>query len=126
MRARTTALGALAIVGALAVLMGGALQTAADPGGGATVIKDFGCQIIPPDWGGPFTLFTSDTHSVSTPSGNTTLKCFFDIPAGYEPSKAQKFKNFLCNTFLGSTTNSKSVVTPGGQIVLTCQINGSN
>jgi hypothetical protein len=125
MRVQKTALGALAIVGALAVLMAGALQTAADPGGGATVIQDFGCQIIPPDWGGPITLYTTDTQAVITPSGNTKLTCHFDIPSGLEPKKANVEKDFRCGTFLGTTTDSQAVATPGGNVKLTCVINGS-
>jgi len=103
------------------VCLSGVLVVAA-PGGGATVIKDFGCQIIPADWGGPFVLFTTDTHSVETPSGNTKLTCKFDIPAGLEPAKAQRYRGFLCGTFLGVTTDSQSVVSPGGNITLQCMV----
>ena len=103
------------------VCVSGVLVIAA-PGGGATVIKDAFCQIIPADWGGPMTLFTNDTQAVITPSGNSKLTCHFDIPDGLEPPKAEIYKGFLCSTFLGLTNNSQSVVSPGGNITLQCQV----
>ena len=109
-----------AIVVAL-VCLSGVLVTA-DPGGGATVIKDIGCVIIPADWGGPVAVFTEDTQSVQTPSGNVKLTCQFDIPAGLEPAKAQRYSGFPCGTPWGSTTDSRSVVSPGGNITLQCMI----
>ncbi len=90
----------------------------------ATVIKEFGCGITPEDSGLPFFLNTFNTLSVETSSENTILKCTFDIPAGFEPSTTMQFKGFLCGTFLELTTNSRAVTTPGGQVHLTCIING--
>lgn len=103
------------------VFFSGALSNVS-AGGGATVITDVECQIIPPDWGGPMTLFTTDVHIVKTPSGNVKATCHFDIPEGNEPSKAKKFNGFVCQTGWGATTNSQSVVTPGGNINLQCMI----
>lgn len=97
----------------------------ADPEGedvGATIIREFGCVIIPADWGGAASLFTNETHSVETPSGNTKLTCHFDIPAGLEPATDLIFKGFNCGTFLGLTTNSQSVVSTEGRILLRCMI----
>ena len=118
-------LGLVMVVALIAAAPPTAAPTVALPFG-ATVITDFGCGIVPADWGGPIFLFSPDrNHSVATPSGNTTLKCHFDIPAGLEPSKAFRARGFGCGTFLGFTTNSMAVASPGGKVTLTCQINGS-
>jgi hypothetical protein len=106
---------------AVLVFFSGALYKVS-AGNGATVIKDFGCQIIPPDWGGPMTLFTNDHHIVGTPSGNVKLTCKFDIPEGYEPPTAERYRGFLCSTRFGLTTNSQSIVSPSGNISLQCMI----
>ncbi len=90
--------------------------------GGATVIKDFGCWLGPAEWGGPFPLYTDDTQSVITPSGNTMLSCKFEIPDGFEPPKAVRNSGFLCNTFMGPTNDSEAVATPGGNASLSCTI----
>lgn len=116
-----TRFGALCGVVVALVCLSGVLATA-DPGGGATVITEFGCVIIPPDWGGPIVLVTTDTHSVVTPSGNSKLTCKFDIPDGLEPAKAEKYNDFWCSTFAGLTTDSQSVVSPGGNITLQCMV----
>ncbi len=92
----------------------------------ATVIKEFGCIITPQASGLPSTLFTTDTHSVVTPSGNTVLKCFFDIPEIMMPSSTMRHTGFLCNTYLGLTTNSMAVTNVGGQVALTCQIKANS
>jgi len=90
---------------------------------GATVIMDFGCLIVPADWGGPGILFSLKSQAVETPSGNSKLTCQFDIPAGLEPATAQLFSGFVCGTTFGLTTESSSTVTPGGKVRLTCLIN---
>lgn len=92
---------------------------------GATVINDFGCVIVPADWGGPIPLFTTDTHAVITPSGNSLLSCKFDIPPGLEPDKAFVSDGFTCGTFLGLADNSHAVASPGGNVTLTCQVKHS-
>jgi len=92
---------------------------------GATVIDDVGCALMAADSGLPSDLFTNESLSVATPSGNTTLTCHFDIPAGEEPAKALRNSGFDCGTGLGLTTNSRSVATPGGKALLRCQINPS-
>lgn len=107
-------------------ISGGAISTAqADDG--ATVIKQFGCVLVAADNGLGITLFTNDvTHYVGTPSGNASLQCHFDIPAGFEPAKTMRFDGFTCGTFMGTTTNSQSVVTKGGKAHLRCQIKANN
>jgi hypothetical protein len=113
----------LIFFGIIVVLMflSGALYKVS-AGNGSAVIKDFWCYISPAAWGGPVPLTTYDTHSVGTPSGNVNETCKFDIPEGYEPPTAQKYTNFLCFTRFGLTTNSQSVVSPSGNIILQCKI----
>ena len=90
---------------------------------GATVIKRFGCVVVPADSGLPIVLFTSQaSHEVDTPTGNSTLQCHFDIPKGFAPAQTLHHKGFLCSTFLGLTTDSKSVTTKGGKVLLTCRV----
>ena len=114
---------AMALAFMLTTGLGGPGVALAD---GATVINDFECVLLAADSGLGSTLFTNESHSVETLSGNTVLKCKFDIPAGFEPANAIVNEGFLCGTLLGLTTNSKSVASPGGNATLTCQINGSN
>lgn len=94
--------------------------------GRATVTKDFGCLLLAADSGLAIDLFTVDkTHEVDAVSGNTTLTCHFDIPAGFGPPKAIKNSGFPCGTYAGLATNSMSVVSPGGKALLRCQIKPS-
>lgn len=106
-------------IAAVALLATSAIVQA-DPGNGATVERDFECFVsLPP---APAAT-TFDTHSVITPSGNTILTCHFDStnPTG----KALHFEGFVCNTFLGTTTDSKYTLSASGQGTLTCKINGN-
>lgn len=114
------------VVVALVCLSG--VFVVAAPGGGAVVIKEFGCSL--PAWasGGPVNLWTNDkTHDVLTPSGNIKLTCHFkfDPVAAGGPAKAIKAGGYLCNTHWGLTTNSQSIVTPGGTALLVCMIKPS-
>ena len=102
------------------VLASAGMAWAAPAPQAATVTKDFGCNGFVPGGGG---LFTTESHSVVTSSGVTSLICKFDIPAGGEPAKATHADGFRCNTFLGSTTESRMVASPGGNATLTCKIN---
>ncbi|HSJ88479.1 MAG TPA: hypothetical protein VK909_14810 [Anaerolineales bacterium] len=88
---------------------------------GATVIKGFECVIVPADSGIPILLFSQDvTREVDTPSGNSILQCHFEIPKRYVPSQTMHHAGFLCGTLFGLTTNSKSVTTKSGKVLLTC------
>lgn len=94
----------------------------------ASVAKDFQCVgFVPTESGGfgPGLFSTLKTHSVVTSSDNTSLICHFDIPEGQEPDSATQASGFGCGTFLGGTTDTKMVATPGGKAVLICKINGS-
>lgn len=90
----------------------------------ATVVKDFGCQIIPEDSGLPILLTTSvKTIEVDTPSGNVNFTCHFVYDKdAYPIDKAIKNKGFNCNTYMGLTNNSMAVTSPGGTVLLRCQI----
>ena len=92
---------------------------------GATVVDEFGCFIAPQDSGLPIGLFTTDSHAVTTPSGNTILKCHFDIPDDFKPSATMTHTGFPCSTFLGLTLDSHSVTTKGGKVMLDCKIVGN-
>jgi hypothetical protein len=89
----------------------------------AAVIRHFGCGLATDASGLPQSLFTDGkTHHVTTPSGNTILKCHFEFPVDWAPAHAQVYRGFGCGTFEGVATRSRSVVTPAGQAVLTCTI----
>ncbi len=89
--------------------------------GRATVIRGFECLIVPADSGIPILLFsTKVTREVDTASGNSILQCHFDIPKRFIPSRTLHHQGFLCGTFLGLTTHSRSVTTKGGKVLLTC------
>ena len=91
--------------------------------GRATIIKGFECLIVPADSGLPILLFSSNvTHEIDTSSGNTILQCHFDIPEGLQPRRTLHHQGFLCGTLFGETTDSRSVTTRGGKVLLTCQI----
>ena len=105
----------------LGFLFGVTLSSAAF--GQASVADEFGCFLSPSDSGLAVGLFSTEkTHSVITPSGNTSLVCHFKIPSGFELSRAIVNSGFGCGTFLGFTTDSRSVVNPGGNATLTCKI----
>ncbi len=115
----------------LVVALFGAGVASADPGpnaddNAATIHRGVGCVVSSSASGLPVFLFTNQMTEVDTNSGNTVLKCTFDIPAGLEPATAIVNTGFGCGTLAGGTSNTRSVATPGGKVFLTCQINGSN
>lgn len=95
---------------------------------GATVIDDFGCQIIPADSGLPVFLFSNDSHVVTNSAGNTNFWCDFVFDTALCPSdKAIKNKGFSCGTQFGSTTNTMAVTDcEYGVVHLKCQIKANN
>lgn len=92
---------------------------------GATVVDEFGCYISPLDSGLPIGLYTTNSHAVVTPSGNTILKCHFDIPDDFRPSSTMRHSGFPCSTYMGVTVDSRSVTTRGGKVMLDCKIVGN-
>ena len=111
----------IAAVVSLSVIWSG--SASAEP---AVRVDEFGCFLPGSVSGLSVDLFTTDTHSVITSSGNTVLKCKFEIPDGFEPNKALNNSDFLCNTFLGLTEISKSTSSPGGNAILTCEVKGNS
>ena len=100
-----------------------AVSIAQAEGGGATVIDEFGCQIIPADWSGDITLFTDDVHAVLTPSGKISMTCHFVIPVEEMPVEAARFSGFNCGTLWAGTNNSFSVTSPDDmEVMLRCQV----
>jgi hypothetical protein len=84
---------------------------------GAVVINDFGCGMM--DGDGNF-VYTEASHAVITPSNNTTLKCSVTGVAN-STGKAVNYKDFLCGTPLGLTTDSHETVSASGNATLTCR-----
>jgi hypothetical protein len=83
----------------------------------AIVINDFGCGMQDGDGG---FVFTDISHTVITSSENSTLKCSVKGVAN-STGKAVQYKDFICGTFLGLTTNSHTVVSASGNATLTCR-----
>ena len=114
---------------AFTAVLGTPAAYAANPNA-AIVLKDLdhpsGCFVSVPISSVP--LFTSDEiHTTATPSGNVSLICHFNIPAGSEPARAVKASGFTCGIFLPGpvtafTNNTELVANPGGRAVLKCQI----
>jgi hypothetical protein len=113
----------LALIGAAALSLCFSSAAFADEHLGATVIKEFGCQIAPADSGLSAFLFTTETHIVNTPSGNTTLVCHFDVPEELqdEVQKAMKHEGFGCGTQFGVTFDTFAV-TNKNRVLLNCSI----
>lgn len=108
------------VLATLSVLTFGALENAkAD---GATIIDEFGCNLLGADSGLAGNLYTEDSHSVEAPSGNLVLKCYFTIPPELIPERTIVSRDFPCNTFLGPAIKSHSVANRGGQAILTCEV----
>lgn len=109
---------------ALAVTLSTVPQAAMAQSSGATVTKDLGCGgFVPTPSGGVGALiYTTESAVVVKGNGSTSLSCHFDIPAGQEPKITTRASGFLCNTYLGSTTDSRMQASSGGNATLTCRI----
>jgi len=99
-------------------------QSAMAQSSGATVSKDLGCGGFIPTASGDVgaLIFTTEGSVVVKGNGSTSLSCHFNIPAGMEPKTTTRSRGFLCNTFLGSTTDSRMLASSGGNATLTCRI----
>lgn len=73
----------------------------------------------------PF-LLTDEVQVAATSSSVTKLTCQFDVPEAYRPASAVVNTGWICGTYLGSTTNSRSVASPSGNLTISCFINGSS
>ena len=95
-------------------------------GDGANVVRDFSCGISLVPLGVFASVSTSDTHTTTTPSGNTQFKCTADLPDGVAPpSKRLLVRDIGCLTLDGYTATSRNSYTPSGKVELICTINGS-
>jgi len=103
-------------------------QSAMAQSNGATVTKDLGCGgFVPTALGGIGALiYTTEGSVVVKGNGSTSLSCHFNIPAGLEPKTTTRSRGFLCNTFIGSTTDSRMLASSGGNATLTCRIRSPN
>ncbi len=82
------------------------------------------CTTCAIELGSPL-LTTMDARAVATSSGNVTYQCHFDIPEGYEPSRALHPESPGCTTPFGPANKSHITLSPGGKATLTCQVNPS-
>ncbi len=92
---------------------------------GASVDKDLPCVgFIPTESGQDSGVYISSDETLVLVKGNgsTSLSCHFDIPSGLEPTRTTRARGFLCNTFLGSTYDSRMQANSGGNATLTCRI----
>lgn len=116
-KAAMAAASLTAAIGGIGVL--GGSTAFADSPNAAQINKDFTCGLF--DGNGNFVV-TDQSHSVVTNSGNTTLKCSVKDVTPSSTGHAVKFEGFVCNTFLGSTTDSRETVSASGNATLTCEI----
>ena len=116
---------AIIVILSLALLIGGAGSVYADVGNNAAKITQLPWARLPlGDSGLLVDLWTfDDAWQVETNSGNVILIAHFDIPEGYEPSKAIINTGFLCTTWAaGDTYDTRCISAPGGTAVLTAII----
>ena len=118
---------AIPVIAAIMIGTGASTQLAiADPDGSnpqsAFILKDFGCGVF--DGDGNVIPTSEGTISVVTNGPTTILKCQASgIPN--TTGSAQTFKGFLCNTFLGATTDTSGVTSKGGEATIICRINSA-
>ncbi len=89
-------------------------------GGGADVITAFGC--VSTTNGLPGSYYTTDTHAVTTPSGNVKMTCNFVYDVAIAPPKAIHNRGYDCYVPGGTTTNSFTVTDTEGHIMMRCII----
>jgi hypothetical protein len=113
------------LVGACALVGVWVATTGASPAPDVTRVDGFGCIIIPPDWGGPIVLVTTDSRAQLTPDGAVNFTCSFDIPPGMEPASAFVAEGFLCAAYFAITTDTHAVARPSGTVRLNCHVEGA-
>jgi len=109
---------------AVALALAGTSTPALAQSNGATVTKDLGCGgFVPTASGGVGAIiYSADGSVIVKGNGSTSLSCHFNIPPGLEPKTTTRSRGFVCNTFLGSTTDSRMLASSGGNATLTCRI----
>lgn len=108
----------------LAMALTLSVEPARAESGGATVTKDLGCGGFVPTESGDVgaIIYTTESAVVVKGNGSTSLSCHFDITPGMEPKVTTRASGFLCNTWLGSTYDSRMQASSGGNATLTCRI----
>jgi hypothetical protein len=99
-----------------AMMLVAAAGSAAAQDGGAVVTRDFGCGIFTVPGGGG--IISDRSHLVVTPSGNASLVCHGQLPAG--APETISFES-VCG-LAGGTTTGHNVVTRSGEVHLTCHL----
>lgn len=94
----------------------------ADPtkGRGAFIIREDGVCAIPGDivgYDGPIVMDVKDVQNVG---GGENFRCDGEVPAGFEPRRAFAERGSCTSPFGEGTGNL--VITPGGNVSLTCHI----
>ena len=99
-------------------------QPAVAQSGGATVSKDGICGgFVPTASGGIGPLiYTTDSVAITKGNGSSSVSCHFDIPGPLIPTTTTRAKNFICNTYRGSSTDSRMQASSGGNATLTCRV----
>ena len=114
----------LALATMFGVMMVGVAQ--ADPDGSnpnsAFIRRDFKCALF--DGYGDIVKIDGDgSLSIVANRHHTTLKCTADVENWTGKSQVQR--GFLCNTHLGHTYDSHSIVSANGKSTLTCRMKAS-
>ncbi len=97
----------------------------AKPSGEATVMKDANCRLdLPLEDGrtGP-SIMSEHKVRVQPGAGGFSLICQFKVPEEFTPAKQYSVSGLECRTAIGTTTNSRIVVSPGGRATLVCHAN---
>jgi hypothetical protein len=110
---------------ALCVLVAGFVGTAfvsagvGDTERGARVINGISC--VEYGFDSFPTLYTTDTHWITSPNGNETLLCKWPSNPN-PPAEDVTYTNSFCFTpdRIGSSKTSKITFTEGGKIIMTC------
>lgn len=111
---------------ALSVLAAVALATmpasvAAKSENAATVLMlDNFCQFTYQTDDGPISG-TGDIHYVDTKQNIQILVCQAEVATGPEITSVLKFSEYTCFTPFGTTTNSRTVITPSGKVTGWCK-----
>ena len=115
------ALFSVPVIAAIMISAGISAQLAvADPDGSnpnsAFIIRDLGCSMFD---GEGNSVFADTDHSVITSSGKNNFRCQATV-APPSSGHAGVLKGFSCNTDLGPTTKTHSVVSDEGDATMTC------
>lgn len=118
----------IALFSALFVLAGvaamiGVKQVQAASANAAIVVNDIGCSML--DGNGNPVLVT-ESHVVSTSSGNSMITCKGDVAPSTSAKRAVHYDYSttptLCSTTFGMTDDWHLVVTPSGKATLVCHV----